>query len=216
MRALFPHPQAGARIRKLKGHKDYINSVAAPRQDKPLFVTGGDDRTVRLWDARRRGHVALLESKYQVTSVSFNGDVDEVISAGLDNDVKIWDLRKNEVIHRLKGHTGEAGAGWGWWRHAPEPACRRPFRARSLGLACPLLTAPVPPSTDTVTSMALSPDGKTLVTNGMDNTVRAWDVQPFAAGDRMMKVFLGGCCGCRWGAVALAVALADIRTVSTP
>jgi WD40 repeat protein len=100
--------QAGARIRKLKGHKDYINSVAAPRQDKPLFVTGSDDRTVRLWDARRRGHVALLESKYQVTAVSFNGDVDEVISGGLDNEVKIWDLRKNEVVHRLKGHTGEA------------------------------------------------------------------------------------------------------------
>lgn len=105
--------QAGARIRKLKGHKDYINSVAAPRQDKPLFVTGGDDRTVRLWDARRRGHVALLESKYQVTAVSFNGDVDEVISGGLDNDVKIWDLRKNEVVHRLKGHTGEAAKIYG-------------------------------------------------------------------------------------------------------
>jgi Prp8 binding protein len=39
--------------------------------------------------------------------------------------------------------------------------------------------------------MALSPDGKSLVTNAMDNTVRAWDVQPFVAGDRMLKVFLG-------------------------
>ncbi len=39
--------------------------------------------------------------------------------------------------------------------------------------------------------MALSPDGKTLLTNGMDDTVRAWDVQPFVSGDRMLKIFLG-------------------------
>lgn len=44
---------------------------------------------------------------------------------------------------------------------------------------------------DTVTGMSLSPDGKTLLSNGMDNTVRAWDTQAFVAGDRMLKVFLG-------------------------
>lgn len=40
--------------------------------------------------------------------------------------------------------------------------------------------------------MSLSPDGKTLLSNSMDNTVRAWDVQPFVSGDRMIKIFLGG------------------------
>ena len=33
--------------------------------------------------------------------------------------------------------------------------------------------------TDTVTGIRLSPDGNRLLSNGMDNTVRVWDVAPF-------------------------------------
>ncbi len=86
--------EVGARIRKLKGHKEYVNSVAASRNDGNLFVTGGDDCTIKVWDARRRGHVHSLVSKFQVTAVSFGHDADEVISGGLDNVVKVR-IRRN-------------------------------------------------------------------------------------------------------------------------
>jgi Prp8 binding protein len=32
--------------------------------------------------------------------------------------------------------------------------------------------------------MSLSPDGSFLLTNAMDNTLRAWDVRPYAPPDR--------------------------------
>ena len=35
--------------------------------------------------------------------------------------------------------------------------------------------------TDTVTGISLSPDGSYLLSNGMDNTARIWDVRPFVA-----------------------------------
>ena len=51
-------------------------------------------------------------------------------TAGIENVVKVWDLRKEEVAMSLKGHN------------------------------------------DTVTGMAVSPDGTHLLTNAMDNTLR--------------------------------------------
>ena len=45
---------------------------------------------------------------------------------------------------------------------------------------------------DTVTSISLSPSGNFLLSNGMDNTVRIWDVKPFTTNEtREEKVFLG-------------------------
>ena len=41
-----------------------------------------------------------------MTAVSFNDSADQVISAGIDNAVKIWDLRKtSEPAHTMTGHT---------------------------------------------------------------------------------------------------------------
>ena len=44
---------------------------------------------------------------------------------------------------------------------------------------------------DTVTGLRLSPDGSMLLSNGMDNTVRMWDVKPFAPAERCLNVFEG-------------------------
>lgn len=33
---------------------------------------------------------------------------------------------------------------------------------------------------DTITGLSLSPDGQHLLSNGMDSTLRVWDVRPFA------------------------------------
>ena len=71
-------------------------------------------------------------------------------------------------------------------------------------LVCRDLT---PTFADTITSLKLSPDGNNVLSNAMDNTsmyrvpcfiscdhwnaVRSWNVRPFAATDRLEKVFVG-------------------------
>ena len=42
---------------------------------------------------------------FQVTAVQFNDDPSQVITAGIDNDLKIWDTRKNSVLTEMSGHT---------------------------------------------------------------------------------------------------------------
>ena len=44
---------------------------------------------------------------------------------------------------------------------------------------------------DTVTGMSLSPDGSYLLTNAMDNSLRIWDVRPFAPSERCLKILTG-------------------------
>lgn len=44
---------------------------------------------------------------------------------------------------------------------------------------------------DTVTGLSLSPDGSYVLSNAMDNTVRIWDVRPFAPQERCVKIFQG-------------------------
>lgn len=64
--------------------------------------------------------------------------------------------------------------------------------------------------TDSITGLALSADGSHLLSNSMDNLLRAWDVRPYCATpDRCVKIFQGvvvrcvsvlcvWLCGCVW------------------
>jgi hypothetical protein len=40
---------------------------------------------------------------------------------------------------------------------------------------------------------------KFLLSNGMDNTLRQWDVRPFVTGSRQVKVFQGATVSGGWG-----------------
>ena len=135
-----------------------------------------------------------LNSTYQVTSVTFGDNSDQIISGGIDNAVKVWDLRKtnsdgsknpigpnHKPVHELVGHT------------------------------------------DTITGLSISPDGKKyllksvddiylfsilrvaklinidlsyvigsyVLSNAMDNTLRVWDVRPYVTTDRCVKIITG-------------------------
>lgn len=61
--------------------------------------------TVKIWDARKKFVCHTMNNDYQVTSVCLNDTAEQVISGGIDNDLKVWDIRKNEVLFKLKGHT---------------------------------------------------------------------------------------------------------------
>ena len=52
------------RIRKMKGHKGVVNSIDAQHSESNLIVSGSDDMTVKLWDARVKQSIASYELEY--------------------------------------------------------------------------------------------------------------------------------------------------------
>uniref|UniRef100_A0A182K0N9 U5 small nuclear ribonucleoprotein 40 kDa protein n=1 Tax=Anopheles christyi TaxID=43041 RepID=A0A182K0N9_9DIPT len=93
------------RIRKLKGHTHFVNSCSGARRGPTLIVSGSDDSSIKIWDARKRHVVSTFDNSYQVTAVCFNDTAEQVISGGIDNEIKVWDIRKKEILYRLRGHT---------------------------------------------------------------------------------------------------------------
>lgn len=104
--------QSGARIKKVVGHNSFVNSCCPARRGPPLFVSGSDDGTAKLWDLRAARHcVVTFPHKYQVTSVCFSDQSDQVFTGSLDNEVKCWDIRAaraapegHEPLYRLQAH----------------------------------------------------------------------------------------------------------------
>ncbi|EDV27593.1 uncharacterized protein TRIADDRAFT_37206 [Trichoplax adhaerens] len=96
--------ESGQRTKKFKGHTGIVNSCHPSRRGTQMLVTGSDDCTAKLWDVRRREPVHSFQSNYQVTAVSFNDTGDQIISGGLDNVIRVWDLRKNNIMYSMSGH----------------------------------------------------------------------------------------------------------------
>lgn len=83
--------------KNVSGHAGIVNSVHPARRGEPLVASASDDNTIKLWDTRRKGPIDDLKCKYQMTAVSFNDTSDQVICAGIDNIVKIYDRRAQKV-----------------------------------------------------------------------------------------------------------------------
>jgi Prp8 binding protein len=42
-----------------------------------------------MWDTRKREAVTTLQNTYQLTAVTFNDTSEQVVSGGIDNDLKV-------------------------------------------------------------------------------------------------------------------------------
>ncbi|KAJ1536056.1 U5 small nuclear ribonucleoprotein, partial [Cladochytrium tenue] len=83
--------ETGARVRKLKGHGSFVNSVAAaagPSSGAPdVLASAADDATVRVWDARQRAPTTTLRLRFATTAVALSRDPSArtLFAGGIDN-----------------------------------------------------------------------------------------------------------------------------------
>lgn len=91
----------------LRGHVAYIYAVAASRGEPDLLVSGGTDRSLRVWQLDVETQADSLEQRSVglccvnvpqaqsgfVTSVCISDDGTKVVSGGMSGDMAVWDLQ---------------------------------------------------------------------------------------------------------------------------
>jgi len=96
--------ETGQRIKKLSGHLAIVNSCNPALRGPEILTSASDDATIKLWDARVKGCQHTFDALVPVTTCCFNDSRDTIFSGGLDNDIKMWDIRKGQVSMVLSEH----------------------------------------------------------------------------------------------------------------
>jgi hypothetical protein len=90
----------------LRGHTGKINALAyRPESDEPILASGGEDHTVRLWDARQGKPIGdpLTGHTDQVRAVAFNPlDGNLLVSTGDDGLLFLWNTETGQPIKQIQ------------------------------------------------------------------------------------------------------------------
>lgn len=128
--------------------------------DGSLLATANFDNAVRIYDAKSwkrlaYGFQATGGHTAGVNSLSFSGDGKLLATAGLDKTARVWDVA--EAVNRQRVAEGNQTVTMG-----PRVVCEGFEQG--------------------VFAVAMSPDGRRLVTGGQDGSVRLWNVPAIKAG----------------------------------
>ncbi|KAF1973642.1 WD40 repeat-like protein [Bimuria novae-zelandiae CBS 107.79] len=97
--------ETGERIRRHPGHEEVINCMDVSKRGDEMLVSGSDDGYIGLWDTRTKDAVSFIPTEFPITAIALSEAGNELFTGGIDNDIKVWDLRKKAVTHSLLGHT---------------------------------------------------------------------------------------------------------------
>ena len=97
--------ETGTRIRRHEGHEEVINCLDISRRGAEMLVSGSDDGYIGIWDPRQKRAMDFIETEFPITSIAVAEAGNEIYSGGIDNVIKVWDMRKKAVAYTMAGHT---------------------------------------------------------------------------------------------------------------
>jgi Prp8 binding protein len=95
----------GQKVRRFLGEGKVVNSIDVSKKGEEIVAASSNDGTIRLFDCRQKDPVHTLKESFPVLSVSFPFDHASLCTGGLDNKIRIWDLRLGEVSRIFEGHS---------------------------------------------------------------------------------------------------------------
>ncbi|MBN2514354.1 MAG: protein kinase [Sedimentisphaerales bacterium] len=164
-------------LQTLSGHPGMVNSVSF-RLDAERIASGGDDNTVKIWDAKSG---QLIRTMYghqkEVESVCFSPDGKRIVSGSLDTQIILWDADSGLEVHTLRAHKNEVLSVC----FSPDGKQIASGSADKTILLWDTQSGQQIRSLsghqDVVLSVCFSPDGKQIASGSADKTILLWDTQ---------------------------------------
>jgi len=95
----------GSQVAVLSGHTGLVVSLTFSL-DGALLVSGGHDRTVKLWDLQTGGVIkTFCGHAHYVYSVSISPDSTTLASGSLDKSIRLWGVWTGECFCFINGHN---------------------------------------------------------------------------------------------------------------
>ena len=173
-----PHYVAGR-------HDGPVYAVAVgQRQGRPVIVSGGVDRVVRVWDLDSGelvlGPLTGHSGEVAAVAVGQRQGRPVIVSGGVDRVVRVWDLDSGElVLGPLTGYSGEVAAVAVGQRQGRTVIVSGDRAVRVWDLdSGELVLGPLAGHDDWVTAVAVGQrQGRPVIVSGdRDQTVRVWDL----------------------------------------
>ena len=162
----------GLPVGKPLEHQDAVYAVAFSPDGK-MVLTGCWDSTARLWDVATAKPIGQpLRHSQPVTSVAFSPDGKAVLTSSVFT-AHLWDAVTTQPIGQPMQHIHRPGSGAPLFSPSGNTILTNAPRLWNAATALPI-SKPLKPF-GVVTSMAFSPDGKTVLTGSSDRTARLWD-----------------------------------------
>jgi len=178
----------------LTGFKNAVTDVHWSKCGRDYIVAASADKTVQVFDGNSGTRMKrYTEHTGVVNSIAVTSDGNLVVSSSDDRTIRLHDIRvRGEVSKTTTSYQQTALAMGGDDLTFYSAGIDNVVVGRDLRDSKDMATTfELKGHTDTVTGLAVSPDGTKLLSNGMDNALMEWDINPFCSGDRMVKMFRG-------------------------
>ncbi len=144
--------------------------------DGQRLITGGDDRTIKVWNALTGERLLTLTGHTSaIRSLVVKSDGSTLASASDDQTIKLWNLGIGQQLRTLKGHTSYINA----LVISPDGqllasgSADQTIRLWNLATGQPIRALSGHKSY--VNTVVFSPDGRLLASGSADQTIKLWD-----------------------------------------